>query len=205
MRARRFCFSRTDDRILSSVIFLRQTTDDDGPRRPEADFPIGGRMPSCPTKLRRSRAVPPHADKFSDQRWHPISLCWYIVFSSPHPLSHNATDACRVRESSERGENRAPQKAFLRYRLSSDGSTSCASCHDPKHAFADRKPISSGAHGRHGNRHAPSLIGRGYGSSQFWDGRAATLEEQVLQPILSATEITERHTYTTVRCRRSKK
>jgi cytochrome c peroxidase len=81
------------------------------------------------------------------------------------------------------------KKLFSDTRLSSDRSTSCASCHDPKHAFADPKPISSGAHGRHGHRHAPSLIGRGYGSSQFWDGRAATLEEQVLQPILSTTEM----------------
>lgn len=49
--------------------------------------------------------------------------------------------------------------------------------------------MSVGVFGRRGKRHAPTLIGRGAGDSEFWDGRAATLEEQVLQPIVNADEM----------------
>ncbi len=81
------------------------------------------------------------------------------------------------------------KKLFFDTRLSADGSTSCATCHDPKRAFADNRVLSLGVFGRQANRHAPSLVGRGFGSSQFWDGRAATLEEQVLDPILNPKEM----------------
>src|ERR1700737_3985956 len=80
------------------------------------------------------------------------------------------------------------KRLFFDTRLSADGSTSCATCHDPQRAFADNRVLSVGVFGRQANRHAPSLVGRGFGSSQFWDGRAATLEEQVLDPILNPQE-----------------
>ena len=43
--------------------------------------------------------------------------------------------------------------------------------------------------GQTGTRSAPTLVNRGYGRSFFWDGRAATLEEQVLQPIANPIEL----------------
>lgn len=81
------------------------------------------------------------------------------------------------------------QRLFFDARLSRDGSTACASCHRPNHGFADTVPRSRGAGGRSGRRNAPSLVNRAYGSSFFWDGRAATLEEQVLQPIHDSLEM----------------
>jgi cytochrome c peroxidase len=78
---------------------------------------------------------------------------------------------------------------FSDRRLSRDQTVSCATCHDPKRAFTDGKPIAEGVSGRHGQRRAPTLVNRGYGKSFFWDGRTATLEEQVLQPILSPSEM----------------
>src|SRR5262249_57730101 len=78
---------------------------------------------------------------------------------------------------------------FFDNRLSVDGWISCSSCHDPMHAFSDARRLSVGVSGQRGKRHAPSLLGRGLGESQFWDGRAATLEEQVLQPILNPEEM----------------
>src|SRR5687768_4397014 len=72
------------------------------------------------------------------------------------------------------------RRLFFDRRLSADRSISCASCHDPSRAFSDSTPTSRGAFGRHGIRNAPALINRGYGAAFFWDGRAATLEEQVL-------------------------
>lgn len=81
------------------------------------------------------------------------------------------------------------RRLFFDNRLSADGWLSCASCHDPAHAFSDPRRVSVGVNGMRGKRHAPTLLGRGFGESQFWDGRAATLEEQVLQPILNPEEM----------------
>ena len=49
-------------------------------------------------------------------------------------------------------------------------------------------PVAIGI-GRRAGHHAPRLINRGYGRAFFWDGRAATLEEQVLQPIQDPNEM----------------
>ena len=73
--------------------------------------------------------------------------------------------------------------------LSSDRSVSCATCHDPERAFADPRPLAVGVFGRVGKRHSPSLVNRGFGRSQFWDGRSRNLEEQVLQPIADPNEM----------------
>jgi len=78
---------------------------------------------------------------------------------------------------------------FSDLRLSRDETVSCATCHDPKGAFTDGKPVAEGVSGRHGERRVPALLNRGYGKSFFWDGRIATLEEQVLQPILNPAEM----------------
>ena len=81
------------------------------------------------------------------------------------------------------------RQLFNDRRLSRDRSTSCASCHDPERAFSTSEAISPGILGRRGRRNAPALINRGWGRSFFWDGRAATLEEQVLQPIEDPNEM----------------
>ena len=81
------------------------------------------------------------------------------------------------------------RKLFRDRRLSRSGSVACASCHDPERAFSDRRPLAVGVFGRVGRRHAPALINRGYGRAFFWDGRIATLEEQVLKPIQDSNEM----------------
>lgn len=78
---------------------------------------------------------------------------------------------------------------FRDRRLSADGSLACSSCHDPDRAFTDGRPASIGVFGRRGPRNVPTLINRGYGSAHFWDGRARTLEEQVLGPIANPLEL----------------
>lgn len=93
----------------------------------------------------------------------------------------------------------APQVAlgkrlFFDTRLSADQKVSCSSCHDPAHGFSDARVLSAGVFGRHPKRHTPTIIGRGIRTRegeplQFWDGRAATLEEQALQPIVNPDEM----------------
>ncbi|MEX2261347.1 MAG: cytochrome c peroxidase [Bryobacteraceae bacterium] len=81
------------------------------------------------------------------------------------------------------------RKLFFDTRLSRDNSLSCASCHDPKRAFTDGRPVAVGVFGRKGNRRVPTLLNRAYGKAFFWDGRAATLEEQVVLPIVNEKEM----------------
>jgi cytochrome c peroxidase len=81
------------------------------------------------------------------------------------------------------------KRLFFDTRLSVDEWLSCSTCHDPDHGFSEGRKLSVGVFGQRGKRHAPTLLGRGAGKSQFWDGRAATLEEQVLQPIVNPEEM----------------
>jgi len=73
--------------------------------------------------------------------------------------------------------------------LSSDRSVACASCHDPNKAFADSLSFSSGVAGRRTTRNTPSLHNRAYGRHFMWDGRASSLEQQVLLPIENPLEM----------------
>jgi cytochrome c peroxidase len=78
-------------------------------------------------------------------------------------------------------------------RLSADGKISCATCHDPARGFTDGAAVSTGIKGQRGNRSAPTLINRAYSLAQFWDGRAATLEDQVKGPIANPIEMGNTH------------
>jgi cytochrome c peroxidase len=84
---------------------------------------------------------------------------------------------------------RLGRKLFFDPRLSADGTVACASCHNPKHGFADDAPRAVGIHGQVGKRSAPTILNRVYGTSFFWDGRAATLEAQALEPIANPIEL----------------
>jgi cytochrome c peroxidase len=75
-------------------------------------------------------------------------------------------------------------------RVSSDRSVACASCHAPEKAFTDREPVSTGIGAQKGGRSAPTVINRAYSTTQFWDGRAESLEEQAKGPIANPIEMT---------------
>jgi cytochrome c peroxidase len=81
------------------------------------------------------------------------------------------------------------RELFFDTRLSRDGTIACASCHDPARAFTDGRAVAVGVSGRIGRRSAPTLVNRGYGRAFFWDGRAPSLEAQVLQPIQDRNEM----------------
>jgi cytochrome c peroxidase len=73
-------------------------------------------------------------------------------------------------------------------RMSQNGSISCSTCHMPALAFTDGQPVSTGIHKLQGGRSAPTSINRGFSKAQFWDGRAATLEEQSVGPLANPIE-----------------
>ena len=80
---------------------------------------------------------------------------------------------------------------FYDLRLSTNGSVSCASCHQPQHGFSDPRPFSVGFNGGLTGRNSMGLTdARYYARGRFfWDERAATLEDQVLQPIQNSVEM----------------
>ncbi|PWT88157.1 MAG: cytochrome-c peroxidase [Proteobacteria bacterium] len=81
------------------------------------------------------------------------------------------------------------QRLFFDPRLSGDGTVACATCHDPGRAFTDGRPVAIGIHGRAGQRNSPTVLNALYNKSQFWDGRAATLELQAALPIVNPFEM----------------
>ena len=74
-------------------------------------------------------------------------------------------------------------------RLSADGTISCATCHDPQMAWTEHRATSEGIEGLIGDRNSPTVINSAYATVQFWDGRAASLEEQALGPIENPIEM----------------
>ncbi len=74
-------------------------------------------------------------------------------------------------------------------RLSSTGTVSCFSCHNVMEGGDDHRPTSIGVHGHVGGRNAPTVWNAAFLSTQFWDGRAATLEDQAKGPPANAIEM----------------
>lgn len=81
------------------------------------------------------------------------------------------------------------RQLFHDRRLSRDGSLSCADCHDPRRAFTDGRKVARGIGRADGERNVPTLVNRAWGLTYFWDGRAATLEDQVQQPVFNPREL----------------
>ena len=81
------------------------------------------------------------------------------------------------------------RRLFRERLLSRDRSLACVDCHRPDRAFTDGRAKAVGVYGRRGPRSVPTIVNRAWGESFFWDGRIATLEEQVLQPILAGLEM----------------
>jgi cytochrome c peroxidase len=75
--------------------------------------------------------------------------------------------------------------------LSINNAQSCADCHLPEKAFADNRRIARGAEGKFGTRNVMPLFNLAWKKDFFWDGRAKSLREQVLQPVQNPIEMHE--------------
>lgn len=74
-------------------------------------------------------------------------------------------------------------------RFSSTGTVSCNTCHNLMLGGDDNRNFSMGVHGKTGGRSAPTVWNSAFASSQFWDGRAATLEDQAKGPVVNPVEM----------------
>jgi cytochrome c peroxidase len=79
---------------------------------------------------------------------------------------------------------------FYDTKLSKDNTISCATCHQQSRAFTDGKVVGEGIRGQKMDRNSMSLVNMLWSTShKFWDGRAANLEDQALQPIENPKEM----------------
>ena len=94
---------------------------------------------------------------------------------------------------------------FYDTRLSADNTIACASCHRPENAFSEPSAVSTGIRGQKGTRKAPSLVNLAVKPVLmapvendrphfFWDGRATSLEDQIIGPISNPLEMASSHT-----------
>ncbi len=84
---------------------------------------------------------------------------------------------------------RLGERLFFDPILSEDSTISCASCHIPAFAFSDTTAFSKGVGGRLGRRNTQSITNMSARAHFFFDGRAGTLERQVLMPIQDTLEM----------------
>jgi cytochrome c peroxidase len=81
------------------------------------------------------------------------------------------------------------RKLFFDTRLSKDGTVACATCHDTSRGFGDHRAMSEGIGDQIGKRNAPTTMNALFFQTQFWDGRATTLEDQAQLPIINPIEM----------------
>jgi cytochrome c peroxidase len=146
----------------------------------------------------------------------PIALCVLIWVScnkeEPEPIPSKSSNLCEVidgagtpyeleipfffPEPALPEDNPFTEEAvelgrhlFWEKRLSRNNTVSCGSCHFPSAAFADDLPKSVGLYGDLTRRNSMPLINMAWNTDFFWDGRAETLEEQLLEPIENPIEM----------------
>ena len=105
----------------------------------------------------------------------PLGLDAYVPAPEKNPLTREKVELGRA--------------LFFFKGLSRDGTVSCGTCHLPERAFTDGKAGAVGVRGQVSERRTPTIFNRAWGRAFFWDGRAATLEAQVLQPLLNPKEM----------------
>lgn len=81
------------------------------------------------------------------------------------------------------------KQLFFDPRISVTGAVSCNSCHNIMANGTDNRPVSVGAHGKLGDRNAPTVFNAAFRTVQFWDGRAPSLEEQAKGPETNPVEM----------------
>lgn len=85
------------------------------------------------------------------------------------------------------------RQLYFDTRLSADNTVSCASCHHPDEGFGRHTRFGVGIRKQEGGRNSPVSYNRILSDLQFWDGRAASLEDQAIGPIANPIEMGNTH------------
>jgi cytochrome c peroxidase len=110
----------------------------------------------------------------------PVNAAWEALPDvAPAPEDNPTTDA----------KVTLGKMLFMDPRFSSTGTISCNSCHNVMEGGDDSRTVSMGVHGKTGGRNAPTVWNSAFHSVQFWDGRAASLEDQAKGPVTNPVEM----------------
>ncbi|NBY18907.1 cytochrome-c peroxidase [bacterium] len=101
--------------------------------------------------------------------------------------SKNSTDSKRQSDDPEKVS--LGRQLYIDPRLSKDGTVSCNSCHNVMASGGDNRAFSAGVGGKLGGRSAPTVWNSAFHTVQFWDGRAASLEDQAKGPLTNPIEM----------------
>lgn len=109
--------------------------------------------------------------------WQELAL---VPSQAPEPADNPATPA----------KVALGRKLFFDTRISRKGEAACVTCHQPARSFSDGKALAVGDERMQGRRRSQTLFAAPFSThGLFWDGRAATLEQQVLMPIANTFEL----------------
>jgi cytochrome c peroxidase len=109
----------------------------------------------------------------------PVPLFPLDVIKSFTPADNPITDA----------KAKLGDMIFDEKQVSADNSVACNTCHSPRNGFTTHTATSRGVGDQIGKRNAPSILNTVFYKTMFWDGRAASLEEQATLPILNPIEM----------------
>ncbi len=112
-----------------------------------------------------------------------------FAISQSEPLRTGAFSPLPKHTSANPEKARLGKMLFEDKRLSKDDSLSCASCHDLYHGGANSLKTAVGIRGQIGEVNTPTVFNSQFNFRQFWDGRAASLNEQIEGPIHSPIEM----------------
>lgn len=126
--------------------------------------------------------------EMADESVHPVGASVEIEVPLGLPPSLIQGENRPTADSIELG-----RRLFFDARLSSDNKLSCASCHSPSLYFAEGRAVAKGVNGQFGTRNTPTVLNAAYNRMQFWDGRAASLEQQAGGPIANPKEMNQPH------------
>ncbi len=121
-------------------------------------------------------------DRLATSNMFETPYTWQALpITAPYPLDNPPTP----------GKIMLGKKLFFDTRLSADGTLSCASCHEISDARggSDGLRASIGINGQQGTRNAPTVLNAAFQRVLFWDGRAASLEEQAKGPLVNPIEM----------------
>lgn len=117
-----------------------------------------------------------------------------LEFDLPLGLSLAANKVVGVAENPlTRAKIELGRQLYFDTRLCADNTVSCASCHHPDQGYGAHTRFGVGINGQEGGRNSPVSYNRILSGAQFWDGRAASLEEQAKGPIANPIEMGNTH------------
>ncbi len=116
----------------------------------------------------------PHPRVDPGVEWREIGLLPEVVHPESNPLSVEKATLGRA--------------LFFDARLSSSGKLACVSCHEPSLGWTDGRGVSE-PRGKGPGRNTPTIRNAAFQATLFWDGRAASLEEQIEEALLNPAEM----------------